>query len=74
MEHELAPDQLLGMGRWAEARDAYEEHLAGQPDDLQGRLGYGIALMATGAAAASVRELSWVLARSPDQVDARYNR
>ena len=67
-------DQLLGMGRWAEARDAYAEILAEQPDDLSARLGHGLALLSTGDAASSARELSWVLEREPGQADARYNR
>ena len=67
-------DQLLGMGRWAEARDAYAEILAEQPDDVPARLGHGLALLSTGDAAFSARELSWVLEREPGQADARYNR
>jgi CHAT domain-containing protein/tetratricopeptide (TPR) repeat protein len=67
-------DRLLGLGRWAEARAAYEEYLAQHPDDVDRRAGYGIALLGTGDAAAAVRELSSVLERAPGQVDARYNR
>jgi len=67
-------DQLLGMGRWAEARDAYAELLKVQPDDLDARLGHGLALLSAGDAASSARELSWVLEREPGQADARYNR
>jgi len=48
-------DQLLGMGRWAEARDAYAELLKVQPDDLDARLGHGLALLSAGDAASSAR-------------------
>lgn len=67
-------DRLLGLGRWAEARAAYEEYLARHPDDVDRRAGHGITLLATGDAAAAVQELSWVLERAPGQPDARYNR
>lgn len=67
-------DRLLGLGRWAEARAAYEGYLAQHPDDVDRRAGYGIALLGTGDAAAAVRELSGVLERAPGQADARYNR
>lgn len=67
-------DQLLGLGRWAEATAAYEEYLAQHPDDIDRRAGHGIALLGTGDAAASVQELSWVPERAPGQVDARYKR
>jgi Tetratricopeptide repeat len=62
------------MGQWAEAKAAYEELLAREPDDLDGRLGHGLALVAVGDLAAGVLELDWVLDRAPDQIDARYNR
>jgi tetratricopeptide (TPR) repeat protein len=73
----MGPDraeQLLGMGRAAEAKAAYEEHLLQHTDDIDARLGHGLALLATGDAASSVQELTWVLERAPGQTHARYNR
>ena len=67
-------DQLLGLGRWADARAAYEEYLNQHPDDVDGRAGHGIAVLGTGDATAAVLELNWVLERAPGRADARYNR
>lgn len=62
------------MGRAAEAKAAYEEHLLQHPDDIDARLGHGLTLLAAGDAADAVQELTWVLERAPGQADARYNR
>lgn len=54
-------DQLRGLGQWAEAKNAYEEHLARHPDDLDAQFGHAAVVMVLGDEARAIDELTRML-------------
>lgn len=67
-------NRLYDEERWAEARDAYIQHLERNPDDPDVRSDLGVCYQELGAYPEAIREFDRVLASHPEHWQALYNK
>ena len=67
-------NRLYDESRWAEARDAYLQHLKANPDDPGARSDLGVCYRELGGPKKALKEFDRVLAAHPEHWQALYNK